>query len=101
MAAAQGNQYAAKAKQWSMAIERAITAYPDLPDDADCSPYIKGLNKAACLFVSKMMDEGSVIFFREFGDRLEGKPAQSLELSGDPDNPIAITEIVRTIVKPK
>jgi len=33
-------------------------------------------------------------------DRLEGKPRQSMEISGDEDNPLTINEITRTIVKP-
>jgi len=33
-------------------------------------------------------------------DRLDGKPGQSVMLTGDENNPIAIKEVVRTIVKP-
>lgn len=34
-------------------------------------------------------------------DRLDGKPGQSLMLSGDEDNPVAITKVERVIVKHK
>ena len=37
--------------------------------------------------------------FSELGDRLEGKPAQTIQ--GDPDNPLGFGEIVVRVVDPK
>jgi hypothetical protein len=78
MAAAIGNQYAAKAKQWQMAIERALetrgagdrrAALDELAD--------KLLEKAA---------EGDLTALKELGDRLDGKPTQIV--GGDPAAPL-------------
>lgn len=93
MGAPIGNQNASKAKRWSAAIERAVEAYPNPPDVTGCTPLMIGLNNAAHQFVHKMMIEGDVAFFREFGDRIEGKVAQQTILSGDADNPVAVTEV--------
>jgi len=41
-------------------------------------------------------DQRAVEFVR---DTFDGKPAQAVQLSGDEDNPLAFTEIVRKIVK--
>lgn len=96
MAAALGNQYAAKAKQWSLAIERAVAAWPEAPK-GEFSAYLSGLNSLAHEFVKKMYADGDLGFFREFGDRLDGKPAQTL--AGDPENPFQmISRIERVIV---
>ena len=96
MAAAVGNQYAAKAKQWSLAIERAVAAWPNEPK-GEFSEYLKGLNTLAHEFVKKMHADKDIAFFREFGDRLDGKPAQTI--GGDPDAPLSfIGKIERTIV---
>jgi hypothetical protein len=38
---------------------------------------------------------------KELADRLDGKSVQGVELTGDPDRPLAFTEITRTIIKPK
>ena len=34
-------------------------------------------------------------------DRLDGRPGQAILITGDEDNPIAITEVKRIIVKPE
>jgi len=97
-----GNQNAAKAKRWEAAIIRAIESYPDKPDCVDCSALIKGLNEAAYRFVKEMTDTNNIAFFKEFGDRLDGKSAQSVTLSGDEDNPLnVITKVERVIVNAK
>lgn len=97
-----GNQNAAKAKQWSAAIERAIerlgdsSINPDHPHER--SPRVKGLDLLADEFVAKVRD-GGIPGFSEMGDRLEGKPKQVI--TGDPDSPLAIELIERSIVDPK
>ena len=42
---------------------------------------MRGINAAAHAFVRKMMEDGDIAFFREFGDRLDGKPMQSMEVA--------------------
>lgn len=63
--APKGNQNAAKAKIWSDAVRKAV---------------IQGnnLNKLAQALVDKACD-GDIAALREIGDRLEGKPVQSVE----------------------
>lgn len=76
---------------------RAVEAWPDLPDCTDCNDFMRGINMAAHGFVGKMMAEKDISFFREFGDRLDGKPAQTIQ--GDPENPLhMISEVRRRVV---
>ena len=95
-----GNTNAANAKKWQAAIERAISSYPDKPNDDGCSDLIKGLNAAAYKFVTDMMTaDNGLGHFKEFGDRLDGKSAQSVQLAGDPDNPLQfVNRIEREVV---
>lgn len=87
MAAPIGNQNAAKSRQFEQALTRAITQ-----DDG------KRVRAAA----EKLLDlaaEGEAWAIKELRDTLDGKPAQSVQLTGDPDNPVAIQEIRRVIVE--
>lgn len=77
-----GNTNAAKARRWSNAIERAIDAYPDEPVSLSIN---KGLDKAAVVFVAEMMAKKDATFFKEFGDRIDGKAAQQVNLDGTMD----------------
>lgn len=101
MGAPTGNQNAAKAKRWEAAILRAVEAWPKEPDSTDCSALIIGLNKAAHEFVKGVYERGDLGFFKEFGDRLEGKAAQSLTLSGDEQNPLSVVQEIRLVALPK
>lgn len=94
-----GNQNAAKAKRWTAAIERILERWPEEPNTTDCTPFMQGLNKAAFAFVGEMMATKDVQFFREFGDRLEGKPAQTVD--ANLNGRIAIESITCTVVDPK
>jgi hypothetical protein len=70
MAAPVGNQNAAKAKKWSAAIERAL-----------CKRYGKSLVDALDDLAGKFIEaveKGDLAAFKEFGDRMEGKPAQAI-----------------------
>ena len=91
MAAAPGNQYAAKAKQWQMAIERAL-------DKRGAGDRHAALNDLAEQLLVKAQ-EGEGWALKELGDRLDGKPAQTL--GTDPDRPLQIEQIVRRIVDPR
>lgn len=77
-----GNDNAAKGTRWRDAIERAIEYWPQVCPTGQ-NDLMKGLNEAAHQFVAKMMDEGDLGFFKEFGDRLDGKPKQSVDVGGE------------------
>lgn len=81
MAAAIGNQYAARGRQWRSAIERAL----DIRSGAD---RVKALNELAEKLLAKC-DEGDLAALRELGDRLDGKPAQAI--TGEDGGPVELS----------
>lgn len=86
MGAPVGNKNAAKSRVFSDALRRAIAQ-----DDGE------RIRKAA----ETMLDlaaSGEPWAVKEVFDRLEGKAAQAVTISGDEDNPL-VHEIRRTIVK--
>lgn len=97
MGAPLGNQNAVKGKRWSQAIERALVAYPAKPVSLESN---RGIDEAAFEFVAKLMADKDIGFFRELGDRLDGKPAQAIigDSGADPIN--VLQRIERVIVKP-
>jgi hypothetical protein len=101
MGAPVGNRFAAKAKQWQAAIERALermgdpSVNPDQP--VERTPKMKTLDALAEAFVKKMQAEGDLGFFKEFGDRLDGKPTQQTEISG-PDGGAVESSLTVTFV---
>lgn len=101
MAAPLGNQNAAKGKRWAAAIERALERrVTGNPPPTDVSELIQGLDSAADIFVAQIFANKDLGYFKELGDRMEGKPAQSIDLGSDPDRPM-VSKIVREIVRPK
>jgi len=70
MAAAPGNQYAAKARKWTQAIERALEKR-SLAEQRDA------LDDLALVLLEQAL-KGEQWALKELGDRLEGKPAQAL-----------------------
>lgn len=97
--APKGNENRARGKRWAAAIERAVDRYPEKASGEDRSDLMKGIDAAADAFVAKMMADKDLGFFREFGDRVDGKPAQAHELSGPDGEPISVIE--RRVVGPK
>lgn len=91
MGAPIGNNNAAKGKLWSHALERAAEYYPEKPPIGK-NDKMKGIYEAAHRFWNEMMTEnkmyGSLPYFKELGDRLDGRPKQQMELSQDPANPV-------------
>jgi hypothetical protein len=79
MAAPRGNKNAAKAKVWAAAIERALERR--VPADQR----IKAIDELADKLLA-LGYEGDLSALQEIGNRLDGKPAQSLELSGNVGN---------------
>lgn len=88
MAAAPGNQYAAKAKRWTQAIDDALAQMDKSRVDG-----LRTLNELAKALIQKA-EEGDMAALKEIGDRLEGKPKQQMELSSDPESPLTV-QIVR------
>lgn len=84
MAAPLGNKNAAKAKVWHAAILRAL-------DKRGAGDRVAALDDLA----GKLLDlvaQGDLQALKEFGDRLDGKPAQVI--AGDPEAPLEIREII-------
>jgi hypothetical protein len=86
------NKNACKNKPWLEALNRAMIRYD--------GGKVNALNLIADQTV-KAAVSGDMWAIKEIGDRVDGKSAQSVTVSGDENNPIAITEIKRTVVKPK
>ena len=70
MAAAHGNQYAAKARRWTEAIDRAIAKRSRLSG-------LEALDELAEKLLVQV-DEGDVTAIKELGDRIEGKVPQAI-----------------------
>lgn len=98
MAAPLGNENASKGRRWAQALEHVASRWPDEPDYVDCSSLVRGLRMAAFEFWKKTMNDCDLGFFKEAGDRFDGKPAQTTTLTGDQDNPLALTLIERKVV---
>ena len=87
-----GNQNAKKGRLFEQAFIRAIKQRDLDAGDGET------LRKIA----DKMLDlalGGDVSSFREARDTVDGKPAQSVTLAGDPENPLQLVE--RRVVKAK
>lgn len=78
MGAPVGNQNAAKAKMWAAAIHRAL-------EKRAGGDKIKALDELAEKLLTKC-DDTDLAALKELGDRLDGKPAQTI--AGDDDAPI-------------
>lgn len=90
MAAPAGNQFAAKAKQWQMAIERAL-------DQRGASDRRKSLDELATVLLDKCA-EGEGWALKELGDRLDGKPAQAVTVGNAEGETFSVNQITRVIV---
>lgn len=89
--APEGNQNAAKGKSWQKSLARALARLAN--GDVD-----SGLDKVADKVV-ELAVAGDKDAWQEIGNRFDGKPAQSLSLASDPDNPFEVTVITRKVIK--
>ena len=87
MAAAVGNQYAKRAAKWRDALERAMAAQDEGKAEGST------LFKIATQVINRALD-GDQKAIEELANRLDGKPAQSLAVSGPDGGPVQIEEIV-------
>jgi len=88
-----GNKNAAKAKIWHAAILRALERRKP------ANERIQAIDELA----DKLLDlvaAGDLPALKEFGDRLDGKPAQAIVGGDDGDNPIRLEAIAVKLVKP-
>lgn len=83
MAAPAGNQNAAKAKVWHAAIMRAL-------DKRGAGDRLKALDELAEKLL-QAVETGDLAALKEFGDRIDGKPAQQVTLASDPEAPFTIS----------
>lgn len=90
-----GNQNASKGRRWAKAIEDAIASRAHKNGKTPT----EALAELANQLIEKVA-EGDLPAIKELGDRIDGKSAQSVTLSGDQENPV-VTEVRRTIVDPK
>jgi hypothetical protein len=76
MGAPVGNKNAAKAKIWHAAIMRALERRDQSRADG-----IKEIDALADKLIG-LVAQGDLPALKEFGDRIDGKPGQQLEMSG-------------------
>lgn len=93
MAAPQGNQNAARAKVWRAAIERALERRTQSRTDG-----IKEIDALADKLLSLVAD-GDLPALKEFGDRIDGKPAQIIAGDSELDPINVVGKIERTILR--
>lgn len=85
-----GNQNAVKGRRFQKAVERVLARkYGDVD---------KGYEAIAAVYV-ELAEQKDPQLLRDIADRSDGKPAQSVTLSGDENNPLAFTEVTRKIIK--
>ena len=90
MGAPLGNVNALKGKPWAAALQRALAKREDEGG--------RGLKYIAEVLADKAAD-GDMAAIKELGDRLDGKPAQTI--GGDPDGVPVGHSITVSYVKPE
>lgn len=84
-----GNQNGAKAKPWTAAIYRALEKRSLVSQKAHLDALAERL--------LDQCEDGNLAALQELGNRLEGKPAQSVTVMGDSDNPIDVNHKVEFV----
>ena len=98
MGAPVGNQNAAKAKRWAAAIERAIERRASgKPRPTDVSDFIAGIDMLADQFIANLSTDNDLGYYKEFGDRLDGKPRQQVEHMGEDGAPMKMQTVVNFV----
>jgi len=77
-----GNKNAVKGKMWADALKKALLQY-----ESDGVERKQALFAIATKVVWKAL-EGDIVAIKEIGDRLDGKPAQTI--MGDSDQPLTV-----------
>lgn len=81
-----GNQNSAKGKRWKSVIEKRLEA-------------LQAMEKIADSLITEAMT-GNIQAIKEIGDRIDGKPAQSIEATGLDGGAIRLERIERVITDP-
>lgn len=79
-----GNRNGAKGKDWQDALRKAMIQYESKERGVEQG---QALYKIATKVVEQALD-GDPVAWQEIGNRMDGKPAQSVQLSGDEDKPL-------------
>ncbi len=82
MSAPAGNQYAAKDKLWRAAIMRALEKRSRVSQ-------VEALDQIADKLIEACMT-ADLPALKELGDRIDGKPKQQIEATGEGGGPIVI-----------
>ena len=85
MGAPIGNNNAAKAKKWTAAIERALERRAKV----SLRTMQEELDDLAEKFL-QAVEQGDIAAWKELGDRMEGKPAQALAVTGEDGGPVNV-----------
>ena len=91
MGAPVGNQNGAKAKVWRAAIDRAL--------ERRSASRLDGIKEIDAL-AEKLLDAvatGDLPALKEFGDRLDGKPAQAIIGGDENDPPLKVKGIIELV----
>ncbi len=103
MGAPIGNRNAVKARVWTEAIKRALARYSAKAGD-ELPSVDKGLDRLAdrlVLAAAEGDEEAFANVTEKIGDRLEGKPAQTVIHNGDEDGgPVQVEGRIK-LVKPE
>lgn len=84
-----GNQNASKGRRWLNAIEAALAKRSKAEGQKDLVELAEKL-LTAC-------EAGEAWALKELGDRLDGKPAQSVALTGEDGGPVQIAGTVKLV----
>lgn len=85
MGAPVGNQNASKGKLWHAAILRAL-------EKRGGGDRVRAMDELAGKLIDAVAT-GDLQALKEFGDRIDGKPAQSIEASGPEGGPLVLSWI--------
>ena len=77
-----GNTNHTNGRLWKAAVEHVVSRWPEPPETGklDCNDLVRGLRLAALGFVKNLMLNQDIAFYREFGDRIDGKAHQSQDI---------------------
>lgn len=90
-----GNTNAASGTEWRDTIRRVMDKY----EKGDVKRR-QALDKVGEKLIEKALD-GDMQAIKELGDRYDGKPAQSVTVAGDPNNPLFPTDVNVNVVSPE
>jgi hypothetical protein len=96
MAAPLGNQNGKKGKRWQDALMKALARYANPEKQIEAG---QALDRIAENVVASAI-AGDTSAIAEIGNRLDGKPAQSLTVGGDDDAPPVKFKGVIELVRP-